>query len=327
MALWQHAAKRVVFAVFAVYIVLSITFGFVALTTDPGLGQVAYGAARSPEAQAANESEREQIVQEALQEYREEHNLDVPVHVRYARWMVRTTTLDWGESDTLNVPVTAVLGATIPNTLAYLVPAMAFALVGGIGLGVYSALHPGSLLERLSTGGFYLAYGVPNYWLALFVLMMGVGTGRSGGGLVSGETMRTVVLPSAILGTSLLAGQLRYARAESREYVNTEFLKLVRAKGAADGRTARHVLRNAALPLFSLFFADMLGVLVVEVFVLESGMVFGIDGIGNVGLTAIRERDLPLVLGVTLVFAIAGVIGNLIQDLAYLVLDPRVDTE
>jgi peptide/nickel transport system permease protein len=325
MALWRHVTRRVLFAVFAIYLVISVTFGFVALTANPNVALVAYGAGHSEEAQKANESERAEIVREAIQEYKEEHDLDAPVTERYVRWLVDVTTLDWGRSYSQNAPVTTVLATAIPNTLAYLVPALLLSLVGGLGLGVYSALHPGSVLERLSTGGFYLAYGVPNYWLALFIPMVAFSSGREA--VFELPFFFHVVLPAAILGTSLLAGQLRYARAESREYVNTEFLKLVRAKGASNRLLGRHVLRNAALPLFSLFFADLLGVLVVEVFVLESPKVFGIHGIGSVGLTAIRERDMPLVLGVAMVFAFAGIVGNLIQDLAYLVLDPRVGEE
>lgn len=322
MAPWKHVTRRVLFAVFAIYLVMSITFGFVALTADPKVGVIAHGTARQAASENANESEREAMVQEAVREYREENNLDDPVHERYFRWMVDISTLDWGRSDTQRAPVTTVLGTVIPNTLKYLVPAMLFALVGGLGLGVYSALNPGTVLERFSSGGLYLAYGIPNYWLALVVGLLGL---AHGGVVFSSRQMTTVVVPAAILGTSLLAGQLRYARAESHEYVNTEFLKLVRAKGASNWRVARHVLRNAALPLVSLFFADLLGVLVVNVFILEQ--ILGINGLGSVGFAAIQQRDLPLILGVGMVLAFAGIVGNLIQDLAYVALDPRVDSE
>lgn len=323
MALWKHVTRRVLFAVFAIYLVISITFGFVALTADPNIGLVAYGASMQAASERANQSEAAEMVREAISAYKEDRNLDDPISERYVRWLVGVTTLDWGRSYTQKAPVTTVLANALPRTAAYLVPAMLFALVGGLGLGVYSALNPGSLLERVSTAGFYLGLGIPNYWLALFVTTMGVGT--YGDKFYNQPVFLRVVLPAAILGTTLLAGQLRYARAESREYVNTEFLKLVRAKGGSNWLRGKHVLRNAALPLVSLFFADLLGVLVVEVFVLEE--IFHIQGIGTVGLAAIQDRDLPLILGVAMVFAFAGIIGNLIQDLAYLALDPRVDSE
>ncbi|PSP56319.1 ABC transporter permease [Halobacteriales archaeon QS_1_67_19] len=323
MALWTHVTRRVLFAVFALYLVMSITFGFIALTADPKIALIAHGVATSAEGQRANASERAEMVREAISAYKEDRNLDEPVIKRYVRWMVDITTFDWGESYSQNAPVTTVLAGALPRTLAYLGPALVVALLGGLGLGVYTALHPGSLLAWLSTGGAYLAYGIPNYWLVLFAGVLGAeGYGNA---FYDAAVFRHVVLPAGVLGATLLAGQLRYARAESREYVNTEFLKLVRAKGASNRLIARHILRNAALPLVSLFFADLLGVLVVEVFVLES--ILSIDGIGTVGLAAIEDRDLPLILGVAMVFAFAGIVGNLIQDLAYLALDPRVDSE
>lgn len=321
MTPWPHAARRVLFAAFAIYLVMTVTFGFVALTKNPKVAVVAHGAANSQEAQGATESEKAAIVNEAVEEYKEEHGLAAPVHERYVRWLIDVATLDWGQSYTQNAQVTTVLERTIPTTLAYVLPAMAFALVGGVGLGVYSALNPGTRVERLLSGGFYLGYGIPNYWLAIVVLLLG-GAGVAEA-FVSPSVFRDVVLPAGVLGTSLLAGQLRYARAESSEYVNTEFVKLVRAKGASTRRVGWHVLRNAALPLVSLFFADLLGVLVVNVFVLET--VLDIGGIGGVGLIAVQQRDMPLILGVAMVIAFAGIVGNLLQDLAYVGLDPRVD--
>src|SRR5699024_9754728 len=95
---------------------------------------------------------------------------------------------------------------------------------------------------------------------------------------------QTTVLPAIVLGTSLLTGQIRYTRAQSLEHVGTEFVKLVRAKGARRWRVARHLLRNAAVPLLSLFFADMMGIVVLNVFVLE--YVFEIPGLGGLGLVA-----------------------------------------
>ncbi len=133
------------------------------------------------------------------------------------------------------------------------------------------------------------------------------------------------MLLSAVLDISLLAGQLRYARAESCEYVYREFVKLLRAKGASNWRVARHIVRNAAIPLLSLFFADLIGTLVVNVFVLE--FISSVRGIGTLGLQAIQHRDLPLILGVAIIIAFAGILGNLFQDLAYLGLDPRVESE
>lgn len=319
----SYVVRRVAFSVFALYLVLSVTFGFIALTADPHVALVAHGAAQQARNERANATERKQMVQKAIAEYKAEHNLDEPVWKSYVNWLVDITTLDWGRSYSHHgTPVLTVLGRAIPATLGYVVPAMLFALVGGIGLGVYSALNSGTVIERVITGGSYLGFGIPNYWIAVVAGLFGVTA--FAGQFVPPDIVRDA-LPVVILGTSLLAGQLRYSRAESREYVYREFVKLLRAKGASNWRVARHVLRNAAIPLLSLFFADLIGALVVNVFVLES--VLHIPGIGSVGLSAIEQRDLPLILGVAMVIAFAGIVGNLIQDLAYLGLDPRVDSE
>ncbi|WP_323191415.1 ABC transporter permease [Halostella sp. PRR32] len=315
---WKHVTKRVLFAAFAMYLVVSVTFGLVALTEDPNEAQVAHKATEE-----ASPGQEEEAVEEAISDYRERNNLDDPITERYVRWVVGIATLDWGYSSTQNAPVTDVIQRTLPATLAYVLPAMLVALVGGVGLGVFSAMNDGTVIERFSTGGLSLAYGVPNFWWALVIPM--VAPRFVGDALSSIPEFQTIVLPAGILGTSLMAAQLRYARAESNEYVNREFVKLVRAKGASNVRVGRHVLRNAALPLFSLFFVELLGVLVVNVFVLEQ--ILPIGGIGAVGLRAINDRDMALIIGVAIVTAFAGIVGSLVQDLAHLSLDPRVEAD
>jgi len=131
--------------------------------------------------------------------------------------------------------------------------------------------------------------------------------------------------PSAVLTTTLLASQIHYFRAEIHEYLNEKFVTVLRAKGVSRVRLAKHVLRNATVPLLSLLFSDLVAVLMLHVFIIEA--VFGIPGIGDLTLLAVYERDMPLILGVAMVFAFAGIVGNLIQDLAYLVLDPRIEEE
>lgn len=319
----SYVIRRIAFSVFALYLVLSITFGFIVLTADPGVALVAHGASRQAASERANMSERQEMVQKAIAEYKAEHNLNKPIWQSYVDWMVDITTLDWGRSYSLRgTPVLTVLGEAIPATLKYVIPAMLFALVGGIGLGVYSALNPGTTVERIVTSGSYIGFGIPNYWLAVAAGLFGVTTFAT---QFAPANIVRYALPTVILGTSLLAGQLRYARAESREHIYREFVKLLRAKGATNWLVAQHILRNAAIPLLSLFFADLIGTLVVNVFVLES--VLDIPGIGSLGLRAIQARDLPLILGIAMVIGFAGIVGNLLQDLAYLVLDPRVDSE
>jgi peptide/nickel transport system permease protein len=332
---WQ-IVRRAAFAVFAVFLVTSLVFAFVAATADPFTGQLARLAAL--ESAEEDTPVKQTDAWERLIEYRQQRNLDEPIGERYVDWLGDIATLDlgtafgttrtgvmFGQSYSGGTPVTSLVGSAVSRTLAYLLPAIVFSVVGGVALGVYTATRQHTLTDRLGTAVAHLGFSLPNFWLAQVVVLSGLGAG----GLLSGAPGRangllyTVVLPAAVLGTSLLAGQLRYARAQSLEYIDAEFIKLVRAKGAGSRRIARHLLRNAAVPLLSLFFADMLGIVVLNVFVIE--YVFGIQGLGGLSLVAIQSRDMPVILGTTMVIVLVGVLGNFVQDIVSLVVDPRIE--
>ncbi len=320
--------RRTAFAVLAVYLVISTAFAFVALTPDPNISQIEYGVASSTRL-AENVDEN---VEAAVSAYREARNLNDPVHERYVQWLVDVTLLDWGRSYASNAPVTSLVAVHLPFTLAYVLPAMVVSTLGGVALGVYSAVRETRLLDRLGTGASYFALGVPNFWLAgVAVAVAEYGHGwlvtdlQPELGVLHPANLVRLAVPAAILATSLLAGQLRYVRSETREHAAAEFARLLRAKGAGSWTVARHALKNAAPPLVSLFFVDLLAVLVLNVYVLE--YVFQIPGFGTLSYDAIVNRDVPLILGTTMVVAFVGIGGNLLQDLAYAVFDPRVGEE
>lgn len=327
MSRLRFLTRRALFALFATYLVVSITFGFVALTADPQIAVVAYGAAQAPPGEFYNQSEAAEKVNEAVSAYREAYNLDEPVEQRYVTWLVNVATFDWGESLHRDRAVVAMVGEAVPKTAAYVVPAMLFSLVGGIAAGMFAALRKHSRRDYLVTTLGYVGFSVPNFLLgnlALLALALASGTRRTWE-LQLSPAVGTVVLPAFVLGLSLLAGQLRHARSSSLEQFGEPFVKLLRAKGAGPWRVCRHVLKNAAVPLTSLFFAELLAVLVVNIYVLER--VFGIQGLGDLSLWAIRERDLPVIIGTTMVLVFVGIAGNFLQDVAAAFLDPRVAEE
>ncbi len=211
------------------------------------------------------------------------------------------------------------------SVLSYVIPAMVIAVVGGIAIGLFTATHQHTMLDRLGTSITYLGFSVPNFWIAGMVLLFVLGGSSmvASSSAVTHDILGSVIFPALILATSLLAGQMRYARGQSLEYLNADFIKLVRAKGASEWHVARHLLRNAAVPLLSLFFTEMLGIVVLNIFVIE--YVFGIPGLGGLSLFAYQEQDLPVILGTTMIIVFFGIAGNLLQDIAYLVLDPRVE--
>ncbi|MCT9096101.1 ABC transporter permease [Haloarchaeobius sp. HME9146] len=337
MSMGRKLLRRGAFALFSTYLVISIAFGVIALTNDPNVGSVAY--------QASNTG---QDVDKAVAAYREARNLNDPLVQRWAKWIVGISTGDWGISYSTGQPVLDVIGDRAGMTLAYLVPSIVLAAVFGISFGLFAAFRQHTFSDRLVTTVAYLGLGVPNFWLAYILVDAIVNQHNIIGfpypidssqlfhlgftlhwGVLPGPELTTTqqyyLLPIATLTTALFAGQLRYARAESLEYIDTEFVKIARAKGAGPIRVARHVIRNAAIPLVSLFFTDMLSVLVLSVFVIES--VFNIDGLAALMLQAVSARDMPLILGVTMVVAFVGIVGNFVQDIAYTVLDPRVGSD
>jgi peptide/nickel transport system permease protein len=324
MSLRVALTRRVAFAVFAAYLVMSAVFAFVAFAPTTNTGWIKY----------ANIGNEEVDTSKKVAAFKEARNLNEPLLDRYINFLVDVTTFNWGQAYggigigrapyQAGTPVTSLVADALVNTLQYVIPAMVIAVIGGIAIGLYTATHQHTLFDRFGTSVTYLGFSVPNFWIAEMLLFFGIG----GGTVIIGSSrtanlLRSVVLPTAILATSLLAGQMRYARGQSLEYLNTDFIKLVRAKGANEWHVARHLLRNAALPLFSLFFTEMLGIVVLNIFVIE--FVFGIPGLGGLSLFAYREQDLPVILGTTMVIVLFGIIGNLLQDIAYLVLDPRVE--
>lgn len=316
---------------------MTAAFAVIAFTNDPNVGSVAYGASTT----GGN-------VTEAIEAYREARNLNDPILERWLSWVVGISTGDWGLSFATGQPVFEVITDRMGFTLFYLVPSVVIATVGGISFGLFSAFRQHTFSDRFVTSIAYVGLGIPNFWLAAVLFdaalaqhgVIGFPYPIQSGELWTLEfTLRNGVvpwvdltesqkyfsLPIITLTTALLAGQLRYTRSESLEYIDSEFVKIARAKGAGPFRVARHVLSNAAIPLLSLFLTEMLSVLVLGILVIES--VFSIDGFGSLILLAVGERDMPLILGVTMVVAFVGIVGNFLQDVAYTVLDPRVGSD
>jgi len=322
MSYRERVLKRVGFAILSIYLVMTVAFMFVALTPDPNLGVVAYGAREAGTDDADTN--------EALATYKEAHNLNDPVHERYLRWLVDVSTLDWGRSFAKEAPVTDILARAIPATLGYVVPGILLATIPGILLGVATAIGDSGVAERLANLTAYVGLGLPNFWLAAVLPVLvadyagWLRTVLRPHPFVVGSVPFTIrPMPALVLATTLFASWVRYARAESSEYVNAEFVKTLRSKGAGSRALGRHVLRNAALPLVTLFATDLVSVLVLHVYVLEH--VFWIPGLGKMGYLAVQQRDMPLIVGTTMVIAIAGILVTTLQDLLEPFLDPRIE--
>lgn len=308
--------RRAVFSVVVVWLVLSATFVLFVVAPDARLGGLT-GAAAFGGADAAE-------IEAIEQAYLEEYGFDRPVYVQYVDWMSSTVTLQWGESFVTEQSVRGLVGAALWRSAQYVIPATLLAVVAGVALGVYGALRPNGRGDRGGRLTAYAALGVPNFFAGIVAVLL---LGDFALFVERGEVARNVwlqhVMPIVLLSTTLVGAMVSYTRASTSEYVDTAFIKLVRAKGASGWRVAGHVLKNAGPPLFALLFAELLAVLLLGVFVIEH--VFVIDGIGSLTLDAVYERDVPVVLAVTFVVVFVGVVGNLASDVVSVTLDPRTE--
>lgn len=314
-------AKRLVVAIAVVYAIVTVVFLFVALTKDPTIHMV--------ERAAVIGGLSGEEVDAVLEAYRESRNLDDPPLQRYVNWLINVATLDWGRSFSTGQPVAPLIGRGLLFTGAYLVPALGLAVGGGIAIGMYSATHDGSIGARISVGLSYFGFGVPNFlfaWLLMWFVSVELGLFGRGlsdvAGVWSWQTAGNMGLAAIVAGSSILAGQIRYARAASLEQLGREFVKLLRAKGAGPRTVTRHVLRNAAGPIVSTAFTELIDVMLLGIIVIE--LIFGIPGIGHLIHQGVVQRDLPLLMGAAMVLAFLTVGGTFLQDVLRGSLDPRV---
>jgi peptide/nickel transport system permease protein len=276
-------------------------------------------------------------LEETAQEYLAARGLDGPMDELYIDWMVNMFTLQWGESFQSGHDALPTVLSSAGRTAAYVVPAVVLAAVLGLLIGVLTAMASESRGNGTVRSLTYAGMGLPNFWIGSMLLIVASGTaivftpvnlvGLSGFPRIETQQLPVLyeyVLPFVLVATTLLGGIVSYTRAYAMQYYADDLTKHVRAKGGGKLAVARHVLRNAAVPLVSLLFAETLALIALSVFVVEA--VFAIDGIGTLFYNAVWRQDLPILMGATMVISF-GVVGNITQDVLHSILDPRVGTD
>ena len=266
---------------------------------------------------------------------REAWGLDASPLARLAAYLSALAQFDLGWSTAFNRPVRAVLFERVGNTLLLMGLAMGLAFSLGTTLGIICGARPGSPHDRILSAAAIALYAVPGFWLALVLIVVfavdlrwlpvgGIETTASGlAGLARARDVGVhLVLPVASLGLIYMALYLRLMRDGMAEQWPQDYVRAARARGMPQHRLAlRHVARNALLPVLTMLglqSASMLGGSVV----VES--VFSIPGLGRLAYEAVLRRDTPLLLGVMLLSAVLVILVNILVDLAYRALDPRV---
>jgi peptide/nickel transport system permease protein len=265
--------------------------------------------------------------------------VDGSVGDSYAEWIGNMFTLQWGRSFEYGREALPMVLRGAARTGAYVLPAILIAALLGLAIGVVTGIYSKSRGEGATRILTYVGMGAPSFWVGAMALALAGGaavilrpvflTGQGQGtpqiAVTEWSFLYSHALPILLLATTLTAAVASYARAYSMQYYADDLTKLVRAKGGGRLAVARHVVRNAAVPLVSILFAETLALIAISVFVIEA--VFAIDGIGSLFYNAVWRKDYPLVLGSAMVFVALGVAGNIVQDLVYSVLDPRVEAD
>jgi len=266
---------------------------------------------------------------------RARYGLDRPPLEQYLSWLGAVATGDLGTSFMYKQPVSAVLARALPPTLLLAGAALLFDLVFGLALAVAAARRPYGWVDRITTVLSLGLYGVPSFWLAgllilVFSLLLGwfpashmysVDAASLSPLPRLADLLRHLFLPAVCLGLVGAAGTARYLRATLIDVRSSRFMLAARARGIPERRLLWvHALRPALLPVVTLLGLS-LPILVSGSVVIET--IFSWPGMGQVAYNAARARDIPLILGATLIGTAAVILGNLAADVLYAVIDPR----
>jgi peptide/nickel transport system permease protein len=268
---------------------------------------------------------------EAIERMKVIWGLDQPLHVQYLRWMTRLVQGDWGRSYVERRPALDVVASRLPNTLRLTGAALLVGLVAGVGLGILAGVSRTPWVRGATRAVAVLGMSVPTFWSGAIVLLVfsaylrwipagGVGTVGQPPSLL--DALWHLLAPAVVLGSVYVAQWMRYVQAGLDSVADDDFVRTARAKGLTRTRALlRHGLPNVLLPLVTVLGLELprllSGAMVTEV-------VFAWPGIGRLLHGSLVTRDYPVVLGTLIVAAVAVLIVNLITDILYGVLDPRV---
>lgn len=271
----------------------------------------------------------EEASPERVQAIRADLGLDDSLVVQYVRFVGNVVQGDFGRSTRTGTPVSDLIGSTLPVTMWLALYAIVVAVLVGVALGVVAERHRGRWPEWIANAAALVGLSVPNFWLGILaILWLAVGLGlfpASGYVPVSEDPLQAFVhltLPALILGTSLAAVIMRQTRASMIETMKTDYVRTARAKGLGRGRVLlRYGLRNSMIVVVTIV-GLQLGGLISGAVVTER--IFALPGFGKLTLDAVFTRDYPVVQAVVLVITVGYILINLVVDVLYSVINPRI---
>ncbi|MBI4279967.1 MAG: ABC transporter permease [Armatimonadetes bacterium] len=256
--------------------------------------------------------------------------LDAPLHVQYVRWFGSALRGDLGRSFFKKVPVLALIGEKLGPTLALTGSALVLAILLSVPLGIVSAVRQYSTFDHLTTTMAFLGISIPNFWLGiLLILLLAVRFDLfpiSGIAPYGNDTLVTrlhhLVLPVLTLTAPKIAVFTRFMRSSMLEVLAQDYIRTARAKGVLERAVIyRHALKNALIPVITVVGLN-LPALIGGAAVIES--VFAYPGIGHLAVESTRLKDYPVIMGISMLVAMVVILGNLLVDLLYATIDPRI---
>ena len=267
---------------------------------------------------------------QVIEAFRQRLGLDQPVPVQYVRWLTAVLSGDFGISFTTGRPVGQMILERLPATLELMSVSFVFAAVITLPLGVYSTVKQYSLFDFAATTTSFLGIAMPVFWFALILqLLFSVQLGwlpTSGRDTIGDgsllDQVRHLVLPAFVLSIRHIAGWSRYMRSSLLDVVRADFIRTARAKGLREQIVlVRHAVKNALIPVVSIMALDLAGLFSGAVI---AETIFAWPGIGRLFVQAMFSRDYPLLMGILMMSSFLVVFFNLIADVVYGWLDPRI---
>ena len=317
--MWGHVVKRLIQAPLILLIVSAAIFAITRATPGDPI-QIMLGSQTSPDAVAA---------------LRSVFRLDEPLHIQFFFWLGDLLRGDFGNSIRLNIPVLELLSERLPISLTLAGSAMFFAFIVSIPLGIIAAIKRNTWIDYLATGYTLLGFAIPNFALAIVLIYIfsiqlgwfpitGIGSSSNVGEGVWGM-VRPYVLPAVALGTLQTAVFTRLLRSSMIDVLTQDYIRTAHAKGLRPSTILIiHALRNAMIPFVTMAaiqFAYLIGAQVTIEYT------FAIPGMGSAILSAVVNRDFPVVQGFVIIVAIFFLIANIVADILYSVIDPRIRHE
>jgi peptide/nickel transport system permease protein len=270
---------------------------------------------------------------DVIEAYRERLGVDQPIHIQYVRWLGGALQGDLGVSFSTTRPVAEMISERLPATLELMGASFLLAAILAFGLGTLSAVKQYSWFDHVGTGFSFVGIAMPVFWFALILqLVFGVwlqwlpvaGT-ETVGATSLGDHLLHLVMPATVLSLRYVAGWSRYLRSSLLIALRTDYVRTARAKGLRESAVVGiHAARNALIPVVSVMALNLAGLFSGAVI---TETIFAWPGVGRMFVQAMFARDYPLLMGILMLGSVMVVFFNLIADLVYGVLDPRIRYE